>query len=113
PCNPPLAEDALPVSLARPRIARLPRQWWDLRVRRLSFEQRIYTAALVVGVVLNLWAAFAALQAQGRFPQIAFRLPNLDDISLPGRPVLRPILDPGDLRTEVSQAATAGHLTVR
>jgi hypothetical protein len=80
---------------------------------RLTPEQRIYAAALAVGLLLNALALFSALQAQGRFPQIQFQLPNLDNISLPGRPVLRPILDPGELRTDVSEAATVGHLTAR
>src|SRR5207245_8140552 len=78
---------------------------------RVKVEQRLYIAALLLGVLLNLWAGLAALQAQGRFPYISFDLPNIDDLSLPGRPVLRPVLDPGELRTFVSASATQGRLT--
>lgn len=70
----------------------------------------MYVAALLLGLLLNVWAGLAALQAQGRFPNISFDLPNVDDMSLPGRPVLLPVLDPGKLRTFVSAAATQGHL---
>src|SRR5437867_10446702 len=78
---------------------------------RLKLEQRLYLTALLLGLLLNLWAGLAALQAQGRFPHISFDLPNVDDLSLPGRPVLRPVLDPGELRTFVSASATQGRLT--
>ena len=95
-----------------PGLVGFRRQLRRAGLHRLSYEQRIYASALLVGILLNLWAALAALQAQGRFPQFTFQLPSLDDIALPGRPVLRPILDPGELRTEVSEAATVGHLRV-
>src|SRR5579859_6348568 len=92
---------------AAARLLALGRDLWT----RLKLEQRMYMAALLLGVLLNLWAGLAALQAQGRFPHISFDLPNVDDLSLPGRPVLRPVLDPGELRTFVSAAATQGRLT--
>jgi hypothetical protein len=73
----------------------------------------MYVAALLLGMLLNLWAGLAALQAQGRFPEISFDLPSFDNLSLPGRPVLLPVLDPGELRTFVSQAFSAGRVTAR
>ena len=90
-----------PTSMHPPR----PGRW-----NRLTFEQRTYVAVLLLGLLLNLWAGLAALQAQGRFPQLSFDLLNMDDLALPGRPVLRPVLDPGDLRTYISAAATQGRL---
>jgi hypothetical protein len=83
------------------------------RWTNLTVEQRMYVVALLLGLVLNLWAGLAALQAQGRFPQISFDLPSFDNLSLPGRPVLLPVLDPGELRTFVSQAFSSGHVTAR
>jgi hypothetical protein len=73
----------------------------------------MYVAALLLGLLLNLWAGLAALQAQGRFPEISFDLPSFDNLSLPGRPVLLPLLDPGELRTFVSQAFSVGRVTAR
>src|SRR5579859_1530019 len=78
---------------------------------RLTIEQRMYVAVLLLGLLLNAWAGVAALQAQGRFPLISFDLPNVDNLSLPGRPVLVPVLPPGELRTFVSPAGTLGRLT--
>jgi hypothetical protein len=86
----------------------IPRQ---RRWTNLTFEQRMYVVALLLGLLLNVWAGLAALQAQGRFPTISFDLPGLNDFSLPGRPVLLPVLDPGVLRTFVSPAFSLGQMT--
>lgn len=89
------------------------RRWVaPLGLSRLTHEERLYVAALLSGALLLAWAVLAALQAQGRFPALPFRLPNLEDLSLPGRPVLLPLLDPGPLRTAMSEPATTGQIRV-
>lgn len=95
---------------SRRRQRRLPWRWVG---ERLPAEERLYAAAVLLGVLLLAWAGLQALDAQGRFPVPVLRLPGLEEFALPGRPVLVPVVESGQLVIATSAPATAGRLVVQ